>query len=158
MTALKADEHWMKEALKEAQKAEAIQEVPVGAVIVKNNQIIARGFNQVILQNDPTAHAEVVALRKAAEALGNYRLVDSEMYITLEPCMMCLGAMVHARVKKVHFATKEPKAGVICSHLHLDKAPFLNHQIEVESGVLEAEAAALLKQFFYQRRQEKKNS
>ena len=158
MTVTEINIHWMQEALKAAEQAEKMQEVPVGAVIVKNNEMIARGFNQVISQNDPTAHAEIVALREAAKSLKNYRLVDSEMYVTLEPCMMCLGAIVHARVKKVYFAAKEPKAGVLCSHLHLDKAPFLNHQIEVESGVLEDEAARLLKQFFYERRQAKKKS
>lgn len=143
-------------ALLEAKKAQAHNEVPVGAVIVRDNQIIGKGFNQVIMNNDPTAHAEIVALRGAALNEQNYRLPECDLYVTLEPCMMCLGAMVHARIRTLYFATNEPKAGAACSKAHLHTLPFLNHSLNVEGGILADKASDMLKAFFKQRRLYKK--
>ena len=149
-------EAWMAYALLEAEKAQVHHEVPVGAVIVKENQMIGKGFNQVIMNNDPTAHSEIVALRQAAHTMQNYRLPECDLYVTLEPCMMCLGAMVHARIRTLYFATKESKAGVICSKAHLHTLPFLNHYLNVEGGILTDEASDILKAFFKERRLQKK--
>ncbi|WP_119342739.1 tRNA adenosine(34) deaminase TadA [Facilibium subflavum] len=149
-------EFFMKQALCEAEKAQANNEVPIGAVVVRDNQVIGCGFNQVIMSCDPTAHAEVVALRQAAETVGNYRLVDCQLYVTLEPCMMCLGAMVHARLSHVYYATNEPKAGVVCSQAHLHEASFLNHRLNITGGILADKASKLLRDFFRQRRLAKK--
>ena len=149
-------QHLMMAALLEAKKAEINGEIPVGAVIVNQNEIIARGYNQMIKTNDPTAHAEIVALRAAAQRLQNYRLSSCQMYITLEPCMMCLGAMVHARIEYVYFAAFEPKAGVVCSHLSLHRACFLNHKLKISHGILAEESSAMLSHFFKRKRLAKK--
>lgn len=149
------DQKWMKAALVQARKGEQAGEVPVGAVVVKENKMIGFGFNQVIGACDPTAHAEIVALRQAAKSLGNYRLNDCIMYLTLEPCIMCLGAMVHARVKRVFFAAYEPKAGVVDSNLCLHQSAFLNHKIDFQGGMLQDESSRMLQAFFRRKRLEK---
>lgn len=143
---------WMLEALKQAEKAKEIGEVPVGAVIVYKNKIIATGFNRIINKKDVTAHAEIIALRKASNYLNNYRLNHCIIYVTLEPCMMCLGAIIHARLKKIYFSAKAPKFGVVHSNLELHKAKFLNHKIEVQGGIMEKKSSDLLKQFFFEKR------
>jgi tRNA(adenine34) deaminase len=146
------DEHWMQHALKLAHKAEAAGEVPVGAVIVKDGELIAEGWNQPIGANDPTAHAEIMALRAAGERLGNYRLLDTELYVTLEPCPMCVGAMLHARVKRVIYAATDPKTGALGGAYDLLNSVAHNHAFEVTSGVLEAQSRDMLQQFFRGRR------
>ncbi|HEX9390432.1 MAG TPA: tRNA adenosine(34) deaminase TadA [Usitatibacteraceae bacterium] len=146
------DEHFMREALTLAAQAAELGEVPVGAVVVREGQIIGRGFNQPISSNDPTTHAEIVALRDAAQYLGNYRLIDCELYVTLEPCMMCVGAMFHSRLKRVVFGAMEPKTGVVGSVLNLPAEARLNHHAIFEGGVLADECGALLKAFFAARR------
>lgn len=146
------DNHWMQQALALAEKARAINEVPVGALIVLNDQVISEGHNQPITQNDPTAHAEIVALRKAAITLNNYRLIDTTLYVTLEPCMMCVGAMIHSRVKRVVFGALEPKAGAIVSRMTLLNQSFLNHQISHTSGILAHECGLILSNFFKEKR------
>lgn len=149
------DVTWMREALAEAARARDAGEVPVGAVVVKAGAIIGRGFNQPISSNDPTTHAEIVALRDAAKNLGNYRLIDCELFVTLEPCMMCVGAMLHARVKRVVFGAMEPKTGVVGSVLNLAAEPRLNHHTEFVGGVLAEECGNMLKTFFAERRNAK---
>jgi tRNA(adenine34) deaminase len=146
------DEHFMREALALAAQAGELGEVPVGAVVVREGQVIGRGFNQPISANDPTTHAEIVALRDAAQYLKNYRLVDCELYVTLEPCMMCVGAMFHSRLKRVVFGAMEPKTGVVGSVLNLPAEARLNHHAVFEGGVLADECGALLKAFFAARR------
>ncbi len=151
-----ADAAWMGLALAEARKAWAAGEVPVGAVVVKDGQVVAAGFNQPIGRHDPTAHAEIVALRAAAEKLGNYRLPGCELYVTLEPCAMCSGAMMHARLARVVYAAPDPKTGVCGSILDLFALEQLNHHTEVVGGVLADEAAAMLRGFFAERRAARK--
>ena len=146
------DEYWMAKALDLAGRAEAAGEVPVGAVIVKDGELIAEGWNHPISSHDTTAHAEIIALRNAGEKLGNYRLLDTELFVTLEPCPMCVGAMLHARVKRVVFSASDPKTGALGGAFNLLEASSHNHVFEVESGVLEDEASALLKAFFKSRR------
>ncbi len=143
----------MQAALAEARLAADAGEVPIGAVMVYNGEIIARGQNSVIRDNDPTAHAEIVALREAAVALGNYRLNGCTLYVTLEPCAMCAGAMIHGRIDRLVFAAADPKAGAAGSVLAVLNHPQLNHQIEVEQGILAAESADLLRNFFRERRE-----
>jgi len=145
------DADFMRAALAEAGKAAARGEVPVGAVVVRQGRIVARGANRPITSSDPTAHAEVVALRKAAKKSGNYRLPDCELFVTIEPCAMCLGAVVQARVRRLVYGAPDPKAGAVSSTMRF---PFgrLNHRPEVLSGVLAAESAALLRDFFRARR------
>lgn len=145
-------ELWMREALAEARKAEAQGEVPVGAVLLVNEKIIARGHNLSIRAHDPTAHAEVLALRYGAQSMRNYRLPGSILVATIEPCAMCVGAMVHARVEQVVYGAPDPKAGAVDSHLRLADAPHLNHKIEVMAGVLNDECSGLLRAFFASRR------
>ncbi len=142
------DKFFMQEALKEAKKAYKKNEVPVGAVVVYNDKIIARAHNFNITTNDPTAHAEILALRKASKVLKNYRLPDCEMYTTLEPCPMCAGAMVYARIKRLVYATEDPKSGCCKSVLNIVNNKKLNHRIEVVSGVCKKESEKLLKKFF----------
>jgi len=149
-------EFFMAQALEEAKKAYALQEVPVGAVVVLNGEVIGRGFNQPISSHDPCAHAEVMALRDAAKHIKNYRLVDADLYVTVEPCTMCSGAVVHARIKRVIFAALEPKAGVVCSQMTVFKQSYFNHEVEVVSGVMAQEASALIQDFFKMRREQKK--
>lgn len=152
MTAAADHEHWMRRALALADRAGNEGEVPVGAVVVRDGQLLGEGWNQVICAQDPTAHAEVVALRDAARVAGNYRLPGAILYVTLEPCTMCAGALVHARVARLVFAAKEPKAGVVCSAGSLLQAPWYNHRVEWIGGILADESAARLQLFFQQRR------
>ena len=146
------DERFMREALTLAQSAWDVGEVPVGAVVVKDDEIIGRGFNQPITSNDPTTHAEIVALREAAQHVKNYRLVDCELYVTLEPCMMCVGAMLHARLRRVVFGASDPKTGVCGSVINLPAEEKLNHHALFEGGVLSEECGAMLRSFFKSRR------
>ena len=142
----------MLEALALAQHARDQEEVPVGAVIVHENKIVGQGWNQSILNHDPTAHAEMVALRVAGQAMGNYRLVNTTLYVTLEPCLMCVGAMIHARINKLVFAAHDPKTGAAGSVFNLIEDTHHNHAIEVQGGLLAEESAKLLKAFFKARR------
>ena len=146
------DHAFMREALLLAARAEALGEVPVGAVVVKDGEIIGRGFNQPITSHDPTTHAEIVALRDAAQHLKNYRLVDCELYVTLEPCMMCVGAMLHARLKRVVYGANDPKTGACGSVINLPQEEKLNHHTKFEGSVLREECSAMLKAFFQARR------
>ena len=146
------DEHWMQHALEMAHKAEAAGEVPVGAVIVHNGELIAEGWNQPISSSDPTAHAEVMALRAAGHKLDNYRLLDAELYVTLEPCPMCVGAMLHARVKRVVYAATDPKTGALGGAYDLLNSVSHNHSFEVTGGVLAEQSRDLLRAFFKSRR------
>jgi len=148
------DAAFMAKALGQARRAFELDEVPIGAVVVIEGKIVGRGFNKSICQSDPTAHAEILALRQAARRLGNYRLTSATLYCTLEPCSMCAGALIWARLSRLVYAAKDPKAGAIDSHLRLAQAGFSNHRFKVVSGVMEAEAAALLRQFFRARRRQ----
>jgi tRNA(adenine34) deaminase len=151
-TIMEADVAFMRIALAQAELARAQGEVPVGAVVVKDGEVVAVGYNQPIGRHDPTAHAEVNALRLAAEKLGNYRLPGCELYVTLEPCAMCSGAMMHARLARVVYAAGDPKTGVCGSVLDLFAHEVLNHHTEVVGGVLASEASTMLKGFFAERR------
>ena len=144
----------MEEALRAAQRALEAGEVPVGAVVVHAGQIIGRGWNRNITDSDPTAHAEIVALRQAAARLGNHRLEECELFATIEPCPMCAGALVHSRVKRVVYGADDPKAGAIQSVLQVLNYPKLNHRTEVRGGVLAGRSAELLQSFFRSRREE----
>ncbi len=146
------DEQWMWHALRMAQRAEQQGEVPVGAVLVQNQDCIAEGWNQPIHLNDPTAHAEILAIRKAGLALQNYRLIDTTLYVTLEPCVMCMGAIAHARINRLVFGAYDPKRGAVCHALQLSDAPFLNHKVEWLGGTLEQNCAEILTDFFKARR------
>jgi tRNA(adenine34) deaminase len=146
------DISFMREALREAERAGESGEVPVGAVVVQGSEVVGRGRNQPITENDPTAHAEVVALRDAARTLGNYRLTGVRLYVTIEPCLMCVGAMVHARVGTLLFGTREPKAGAVVSSQQALEHPALNHRVEVVEGILADESRDLLQRFFQARR------
>ncbi len=146
------DERWMEEALRLAVHAELAGEVPVGAVAVCEGKIVGRGWNQVISTNDPTAHAEMQALREAGATLANYRLSSCELFVTLEPCSMCAGAMVHARLSRVVYGAADPKAGAAGSLLQIAQHPQLNHRVEVTPGVLAGRCMELLQSFFRQRR------
>ena len=143
---------FMLAALEQARLGLLAGEVPVGAVVVLDGHIVGRGFNQPISRTDPTAHAEVVALRDAASAVGNYRLTGTTLYVTIEPCLMCVGAMVHARVGTLVFGTQEPKAGAVVSTMHALEHPALNHRISVLGGVLDEECRAVVQEFFRDRR------
>jgi tRNA(Arg) A34 adenosine deaminase TadA len=149
------DEQFMRRALALAQQGEALGEVPVGAVLVQDGMIIGEGFNCPISSHDPTAHAEVMALRAAARGMANYRLENTTLYVTLEPCTMCVGALVHARVARVVFAAAEPKAGSLVSARRQLESGYYNHVFTVEQGLLAAEAGDMLSAFFRRRRQEK---
>ena len=149
---LDVDEQFMDLALAEAKKAEASGEVPVGAVIVVDGVVIAKSFNRPLSLNDPTAHAEIGALRDACREQGNYRLSNATMYSTVEPCMMCAGAMIHARLARLVFGTPDPKAGSAGSIYNVLTDPRLNHRVEVISGIREDECASLLRDFFQRRR------
>ena len=142
----------MRAALDEAAKAKALGEVPVGAIVVLDDAIVGAGFNQPISSHDPTAHAEIVALRAAAASIGNYRLTGATIYVTVEPCLMCVGAMVHARVATVVYGAAEPKAGAIQSMTSAHELAGLNHRLQAIGGVLEIESRELLQQFFKDRR------
>ena len=146
------DEYFMRLALREASRALEHEDVPIGAVIVREGEVIGTGHNERELRSDPTAHAEMIALREAARALGSWRVLDAVMYITLEPCAMCAGAIVLARVPRVVFAANDPKAGAAGSVLNVLQQPELNHRPQVESGLLAEESAELLRSFFASRR------
>ncbi|MGA9587095.1 MAG: tRNA adenosine(34) deaminase TadA [Terracidiphilus sp.] len=150
--AMISDLEAMQDALAEARKASAAGEVPIGAVIVCRGEMIARGQNSVIRSSDPTAHAEIVALRQAARTFGNYRLNGCTLYVTLEPCVMCAGAMVHARLDRIVYAAADPKAGACGSVLSVVNHPQLNHQMKVEQGILADQCGELLRSFFRDRR------
>ena len=147
-----ADTEFMRRALELARLARDRGEVPVGAVVVLDGQVIGEGFNQPIGASDPTAHAEIVALRDAASRIGNYRLSGASMYVTIEPCQMCVGAMVHARIARLVFGTREPKAGAIESAMQAHDHPALNHRMTAEGGMLEDECRELIQEFFRSRR------
>jgi tRNA(adenine34) deaminase len=142
----------MQEALTEAQTSAASGEVPIGAVLVHDGKILARAGNRTIRDCDPTAHAEIVALREAARILGNYRLADTTLYVTIEPCSMCAGAIIQARVPRLVYGADDPKGGAVRSCFEILSHPRLNHQVEVTSGVLAADCAAILQSFFAERR------
>lgn len=144
----------MQLALEQAALAARAGEVPVGALVIKDGQILGQGHNRTLLDNDPTAHAEIVALREAAAKLGNYRLVGCEMFVTIEPCSMCAGALVHARLARLVYGASDPKAGAVASVLQVLNHPSLNHKMEVKPGVLEGQCSELLQNFFRQKRKE----
>jgi tRNA(adenine34) deaminase len=146
------DADFMQMALQQARKAQAAGEVPVGAVVVKDGVIVGAGFNAPISGHDPTAHAEILALRDAGGKLGNYRLPECVLYVTLEPCAMCVGAMLHARIARLVYGAADPKTGACGSVINLFAEPRLNHQAGVSAGVLGEECAALLREFFAERR------
>lgn len=145
-------EKWMRRALALADRAENEGEVPIGAVVVRDGELLGEGWNQTIAFQDPTAHAEIVAIRDATRALGNYRLPGATVYVTLEPCTMCAGTMIHARIEQVIFAATEPKAGVACSTCSLFDEPRYNHVVRWQGGVLADESSERLKSFFQARR------
>ena len=146
------EELWMRAALAMGEEARRRGEVPVGAVIVRGDAIIGQGFNRPIESHDATAHAEIVAIRDAGGRLGNYRLGGATMYVTIEPCQMCVGAMIHARIERVVYGTREPKAGAIESAMRAHEHPAVNHRLAATGGVLEAECRALMQEFFKTRR------
>jgi len=145
-------ERFMRLALEEARRAHQSQEVPIGAVAVLDGQVVGAGFNRPISSNDPTAHAEIIAIREAALAIGNYRLAGIELYVPLEPCLMCVGALVHARVTSVIFGAREPRTGALVSSTRALEIPSLNHRFEIVEGVLEEECRELVQSFFRSRR------
>lgn len=151
-------EYWMQRAIQLAQKAADEDEVPVGAIIVKDNQLIAEGWNRPIQSHDPSAHAEIMAIRNAGQTLNNYRLIDTTLYVTLEPCSMCVGAMIHARVGQLVFGATDLKTGAAGSAIDLIRAPIHNHKISVTGGVLEEECKSLLQIFFKKKRIKNKKS
>ena len=149
------DESFMREALRQAQKANEAGEVPVGAVIVREGKIIARAYNQVELLKDATAHAEMLALTQAEAAVGDWRLTECDLYVTKEPCAMCAGALVHTRIRRVIFGCTDPAAGAAGSVMNLLQMPVLNHRCDIASGVLQEECATILQDFFRKRRNER---
>ena len=151
------DELWMEEALRCAQRAFEAGEVPIGAVVVCQNEVIGRGWNSNLTNSDPTAHAEMMALREAGKNVGNHRLSDCELFATIEPCAMCAGALVHARIKRLIYGADDAKAGAVHSVMQVLNHPKLNHQMEVRGGVLANRCSDLLQDFFRQRRVEKKS-
>ena len=146
------DEHWMRYAIRLAQRAQDQGEVPIGALIVKNNCCISEGWNQPINSHDPTAHAEMIAIRNAGKALRNYRLIGATLYVTLEPCVMCMGAIIHARIERLVFGANDPKRGAVCHALNLTEASFLNHRVEWRGEVLGDICSTMLLDFFRERR------
>ncbi|HLP97795.1 MAG TPA: tRNA adenosine(34) deaminase TadA [Sideroxyarcus sp.] len=153
---IESDARFMRAALELAAQGALAGEVPVGAVVVKDGEIVGRGYNRPISTHDPSAHAEMVALRDAAQRIGNYRLVGCELFVTLEPCVMCVGAMFHARVARVVYGAKEPKTGAAGSVFNLFTESRLNHHARIEGGVLAEECGQMLSDFFAQRRQQQK--
>lgn len=147
-----SDEGWMQYAIRLAQRAEEQGEVPVGAILIRDEQLIAEGWNTPIQSHDATAHAEVVAIRAAGQSLENYRLMDTTLYVTLEPCVMCMGAISNARIKRIVFGAYDPKRGAICNALNLADASFLNHRINWTGGVLEDACSNILVDFFRSKR------
>lgn len=149
---IKTDEFWMEEALREAQRAQAAGEVPVGAVVVRDDQVVGRGHNRPLSSHDPTAHAEIIALREAGQRIGNYRLEGCGLYVTVEPCAMCAGAMVHARIARLVYGVDDPKAGAVVSVMRVLENPALNHKVEVTSGVLAGRCMEQVQGFFREKR------
>jgi tRNA(adenine34) deaminase len=154
VTPIMTDDQWMRYALNRARQAGARGEVPVGAVIVSDGDLVSEGFNEPIGAHDPTAHAEIIAIRRAAATLGNYRLTGATLYVTIEPCLMCVGAMVHARLARLVYGAAEPKAGAIESAMRALDHPTLNHRFEVTAGVLADECREVMQAFFRQKRLE----
>jgi tRNA(adenine34) deaminase len=150
------DERWMAEALDMAVRADAAGEVPVGAVVVLDGAVIGRGWNRPISGHDPTAHAEIMALREAAAAIGNYRLVGADLYVTIEPCTMCAGAVVHARIRRLVFGATEPKSGAVISNGQLLQQAWLNHGVDVVGGVSAQACSERISDFFRRRREHKR--
>ncbi len=150
------DEYWMKKAMEAAAKAEAVGEIPVGAVVVKDNTLIAEGWNVSITQHDPSGHAEMMAIREAGKIIENYRLVDCTLYVTLEPCPMCAGLLVHSRIQRLVFGAADYKTGAAGSIMDLTRHEQLNHQMEVTGGVMEEACSEMISAFFKRRRAEKK--
>ncbi|KAJ9432176.1 MULTISPECIES: tRNA adenosine(34) deaminase TadA [Enterobacterales] len=150
------DEYWMRYALELAKRAWEQGEVPVGAVLVQGDKVIGEGWNRPIGQHDPTAHAEIMALRQGGKVLENYRLLDTTLYVTLEPCVMCAGAMVHSRITRLVYGAKDEKTGAAGSLLDVIGHPGMNHQIQIDCGVLAEECAGMLSDFFRMRREQKK--
>ena len=149
---METEKFFMQKALEQARIALENNEVPVGAIIVKNNKIVGRGYNQTISSNDPSAHAEIIALRDACRHFNNYRLASCAMFVTLEPCLMCTGALVHSRIERLVFAAKDDKSGVIVSNINSLDFRFLNHKISYSQGLLGIDSSALLKDFFSEKR------
>jgi tRNA(adenine34) deaminase len=152
MIEMPSDDYFMREALRQAQKAAEADEVPVGAIVVRAGKIIGRAYNQVELLKDATAHAEMLALTQAEAAAGGWRLTDCDLYVTKEPCAMCAGAIVHVRLRRVIFGCADPRAGAAGSVINLLQMPSLNHQCDITSGVLQGECAAILQGFFREKR------
>jgi tRNA(adenine34) deaminase len=152
------DEQYMRAALEEARKAQAAGEVPVGAVVVLDGEIVGRGANRNLRDSDPTAHAEVIALREAGKKLGNHRLPACSLFVTIEPCAMCAGALIHARLQRLVYGADDVKAGAVRSVMQVINHPLLNHQMEVVGGVLDEECTALIQDFFRNRRMQMKGS
>ncbi|MFC0180601.1 tRNA adenosine(34) deaminase TadA [Thorsellia kenyensis] len=150
------DSYWMQKAYEQALIAQSLNEIPVGAVLVADNALVAAGYNQMILSHDPSAHAEVIALRKAGQNIKNYRFLETTLYVTLEPCIMCAGTLIHARVKRVVFGAYDMKTGAAGSFIDIFTQENLNHYIEVQGGVLQAQCQQLLSDFFKRRRKERK--
>jgi len=146
------DEIWMEEALREAARAQASGEVPIGAVVIHDGKIIGRGWNRPTFECDPSAHAEITALREAGREIGNYRLTDCELFVTLEPCAMCAGAITHARIRRLIYAADDPKAGAVKSAIQVLNHPALNHRVEVTRGVLAGRAMEMVQAFFRAKR------
>jgi len=151
---MESDEEYMRAALAEAAAAEAAGEVPIGAVLLIEGEIRGRGHNLVISTSDPTAHAEMMAIRDAACRIGNYRLLRSTMYTTIEPCAMCAGAIVHSRISRLVFGTRDPRAGAVLSHFGVCTTEFLNHRLIVEEGVLESDCRSMVQSFFRNKREQ----
>jgi tRNA(adenine34) deaminase len=151
-------DHWMMAALEEARRARDAGEVPIGAVVALDGAIVGRGFNQPISSGDPTAHAEIVAIRDAARRLGNYRLTGAVLCVTIEPCLMCVGALVHARIATLVFGAAEPRTGAVVSTVRAAELPGHNHRVEVVGGVLENECRELMQTFFKERRSATRSS
>lgn len=151
------DEHWMRQALHLALRAKNAGEVPVGAILVLNNQVIGEGWNSPIIHHDPTAHAEMTALRQGGRVLHNYRLLHTTLYVTLEPCVMCAGAMIHSRIRRLVYGASDMKTGAAGSLVDVLRHSGMNHQIEITAGVLAEDCAALLSTFFKQRREQQKS-
>lgn len=148
----KIDRHFMARALQLAEQAQLLGEVPVGAILVRDGEVLGEGYNRPVSESDPTAHAEIIALRTAASQCGNYRLPGSTLYVTIEPCTMCLGAMIHARVQRLVFGALEPRAGVVVSQLGVLEKEFFNHHIAWTGGVMAEECGSLISRFFRDKR------
>ncbi|WP_340607898.1 tRNA adenosine(34) deaminase TadA [Xenorhabdus bharatensis] len=156
MTEIYSDEYWMRQAMDLAMQAQAKGEIPVGALLVADNKIIAEGYNHPITDHDPTAHAEIIALRRGGTQLQNYRLLETTLYVTLEPCVMCAGAMIHSRIQRLVYGASDMKTGAAGSLIDILRHPGMNHRIEITGGVLAQECSAMLSAFFKQRREQHK--